>query len=404
MVNATLPARMQASAPARNGRRPVSTKRVAFVTGEYPPTVGGVADYTRHLAHALADRGHAVSVITTSGRTRERGDDRIEIRPVPGWGPAHLSGVRQAIRELRPDVVSFQYVPQMYGRAGVAPVASMLPTLAARDGARVICTMHEVASPLDRRPRRLAVALAHRLQAIAVLSACDSAIVTNAAHGRFVRALTRGRRTVHEIPAGASVLPAGDDFGSDGRGLKQALGGGAQLIGDFSPLAVGKQPRMLLALAQTLGPGTRFVMMGGLSADDGRRAAFVRAAEAAGVAGMFVWTGPLATHDLSRHLAALDLYVHTNAAGTTGGSTTLASALAHGIATVAFRDADTPDCFGEGGIALVASNDTDAFAARVNGLLAAPSIRARLGEEARALYSRRLAWNVIAEQVEEAMS
>lgn len=37
---------------------------VALLSGEYPPQVGGVGDYTDQLAQALATQGVRVSVIT----------------------------------------------------------------------------------------------------------------------------------------------------------------------------------------------------------------------------------------------------------------------------------------------------------------------------------------------------
>ncbi|MBU0702261.1 MAG: glycogen/starch synthase [Chloroflexi bacterium] len=39
--------------------------RIGLISGEYPPDQGGVGDFTRELARALADIGHEIHVIAT---------------------------------------------------------------------------------------------------------------------------------------------------------------------------------------------------------------------------------------------------------------------------------------------------------------------------------------------------
>lgn len=381
--------------------------RMVFISGEYPPSVGGVGDYTFHLAHAIADLGHEASIVTSAGNAgadrRAQQYDAVRVHAV--GRVTDIASTARAVGALRPDVINFQYVPQMYGRAGVAPAAAMLPLMLRRTcDAIVTCTMHEIASPWEPRPRRLGAALAHRLQVCLILPACDRVIVTNAVYARRVRRWTRGRRKVWEIPVGASILPA-TVSDAEIAGLRASLGAGdGALIGECSPLAAGKRPRDLLALSAALGPRARLVMLGGLPADAGRRESFMRCAAAAGVAERIAWTGVLPPADLSRHLSALDVYVHTHTAGASGRSTTLASALAHGLPVVAYGGPETPPALADSGLALVPPGDVRALTERVTALLDAPGARARLGAEARDLHARQFAWDVIARQVLEAVS
>lgn len=70
--------------------------KVCFVTGEYPPDEGGVADYTACLSAALAAQGVVVDVATSVRRTGEAGrrsdggapEGRHPTvhRAVDGWG------------------------------------------------------------------------------------------------------------------------------------------------------------------------------------------------------------------------------------------------------------------------------------------------------------------------------
>ena len=47
---------------------------IHIITPEYPPRPGGVADYVRQLAHALASSGEEVHVWCPAGAQREAGD------------------------------------------------------------------------------------------------------------------------------------------------------------------------------------------------------------------------------------------------------------------------------------------------------------------------------------------
>ena len=51
------------------------TLRIALVTGEFPPMVGGVGAFSLQLSKALADAGHYVHVITDR-RARPENDKR----------------------------------------------------------------------------------------------------------------------------------------------------------------------------------------------------------------------------------------------------------------------------------------------------------------------------------------
>ena len=383
---------------------------MVFISGEYPPDVGGVADYTHHLARAITHLGHEAVVVTGSSRRgpgREtQSEDAIPVRAAAGsWRVTDAAATAKAVAGMRPDVINLQYVPQMYGRGGVAPGAAILPWMLRRAcGALLVCTMHEIASPCERRPRRMAAALAHRAQALLIAAACDRVIVTNAAYARTMRRWTGGRRRIYEIPVGASVMPSSATEAAIAQ-LRASLGAGdGFLIGEFSPLGAGKRPEHLVTLARAIGQKARLVMLGGLGADAQCRDTFTRGAKAAGVAERFIWTGPLPAAGISHHLAALDVYVHTHGAGASGRSTTLMSALAHRLPVVAFNGPETTAPLAHEGVALVPDGDTASFVRRVEELIAAPSARARAAGEARDVYERHFAWGSIAGRLVEAVS
>ena len=97
--------------------------RVCLVTGEYPPDEGGVADYTRCLADALAAKGVFVDVLTTR-RTEPTGAPPARLSSaggvavhgvVPSWRWPVLMQLHRAVRTLAPDIVHIQYQTAAFG-------------------------------------------------------------------------------------------------------------------------------------------------------------------------------------------------------------------------------------------------------------------------------------------------
>jgi len=385
--------------------------KIVLISGEYPPRIGGVADYTCHLAQALARLGHHVSVLTTANGRSEgcamEADGGVEIYPdVRDWGVRGAAAIGARVRDLTPDVVNFQYVPHMYGRGGFAPGAAVLPLRLRRlSSATIVSTVHEIASPWSLKPRRALVAAAHRLQALLLAIASDRCIVTNQHYARQMRKWTRSGSAVHEIPVGASIEPVPSSE-PERQFLSPTFAmGDGQALGDLSALSVDKRPEDLIAALSVLGHRAHLTLLGGLAVDQHRRRWFMDRAAGAGVAERIRWSDALSPADLSRGLHALDVYVHTHSAGASTRSTTLASALAHGLPVVAYRGAETSPLFVDGeNILLAPRGDVFALIEGVHRLLDSPDLRAHLSRGARDLYLRCLTWDSIARQFLGAVS
>ncbi len=90
--------------------------RILFITGEYPPMQGGVADYTRELGRALVELGHDVGVLTSVDATKGWVEPGIEVFPrIDGWGWNVWSELDRMVKDWQPDVVHIQYQTAAYG-------------------------------------------------------------------------------------------------------------------------------------------------------------------------------------------------------------------------------------------------------------------------------------------------
>jgi glycosyltransferase involved in cell wall biosynthesis len=386
--------------------------RVMLISGEYPPRGGGVADYTANLARALTEAGNEVSVITPGLDERaahSRGEVAAPNGPegtvlmlaVPGFRLRDLGAVRGAIGRSDPELAVFQYVPQLYGRAGVSPLAALIPLMAQHSaGTRVVTVLHELHVPWGRSVGSLVASAAQRLQLSAILAASHGVVVTNPLYLAALRDRVWRPGALAEIPVGASVpvLPVDEGERSE---LRRALAGKAgAVVGEVSVSNVYKRPKDLLAVLEAIGPEARLVCVGGLEVDQPAARGLRELLERKGLAPQVTWTGYLPGDQLSRTLSALDVYVHTGDRGASTRSTALVSALAHGLPIAAYQGPETPGYLRDGeSIVLAEPFDARSLAAGVVRLLQDEKLRRRVSAGARRVYERHLTWGRIAQQV-----
>lgn len=163
----------------------MSSTDVLFVSGEYPPDVGGVGDYTERLRTALAERGWPSRVLSRA--------------QVGRWDARSLLWLLRAAP--RRGVVHIQYQAGAYDLLGdVCLVPALLRRL--RPGVRVVTTFHDV-----RVPYLFPRAGALRWQAVKLLARTSHAVI--AADERDLAAL--GARSARHmlVPIGPNVACAG---------------------------------------------------------------------------------------------------------------------------------------------------------------------------------------------------
>jgi glycosyltransferase involved in cell wall biosynthesis len=108
--------------------------RILFVS-PYPPAKDGIGVYTRVLAGELRAAGHEIAVAVP--------------RALAGAPPevvghlGDLPALERAVERFAPDVVHVQFAVPAFGSRTLA-VPRLLERLAARGGAPVVATMHEV--------------------------------------------------------------------------------------------------------------------------------------------------------------------------------------------------------------------------------------------------------------------
>ncbi len=175
------------------------TTPLLFISGEYPPDVGGVGDYTEHLRHALTVLGWPSGVLSR--------------RHVRRWDARSLVALVRAAP--RSGAVHIQYQAGAYDLLGdVCLMPSVLRRF--RPRTRVVTTFHDA-----RPPYLFPKAGRWREAAVRLLARTSHGVV--AADARDLTALGGPSPRHHHVPIGPNVLCT-PPTGYDRLAFRSALG------------------------------------------------------------------------------------------------------------------------------------------------------------------------------------
>ncbi|HEX2093816.1 MAG TPA: glycosyltransferase family 4 protein [Longimicrobiaceae bacterium] len=365
-----------------------------LITGEYPPQVGGVSDYTRLIAEGLATAGDSVHVWCppAAGASPEIPGVVVH-RELGGFTPSDLRRVGSMLNGMpAPCRLLVQWVPHSYGyRSLNLAFCAWLWVRVARYGDRVEIMVHEPWLDFDRRSwRQSAAALVHRLMTAVLLRAAQRVWMSTRRWEGLWRPYALGRR----IPFVWLPLPNGVPVVEDPEGVAEVrsryLPAGETLLGHFGTFGRHITEMLTALLPSLLGrSGERGVLLIGRGSEEFRESLLALHPD---LAGRVHATGVLSHPDISRHLAACDLLVQPYPDGVSTRRTSLLAGIAHGIPTVTTHGPATEALWSESGaVALAPGSEPLTVAALIESLLADPEARRRLGHAGRRLYESRLA-------------
>ncbi len=294
---------------------------IAFISGEYPPDVGGVGDYTAHLRAALEQAGQRTDVVSR--------------RHVGGrWNARALAWLLR--RAPKTGVVHLQYQSAAYDLLGdVCLLPGLLRGL--RPRLHSVTTFHDVRVPyLFPRAGPL------RESAIRLLARTSQAVV--AADQRDLATLSEVTRHTFHIPIGPNVACAPPD-GYDRAAFRHELGleAGDLALVYFGLLNASKGLELLLDTFERVlahAPRARLLLLGGpAGASDATDR--LTATSFQGRLGRFaahvIQTGWLPQAELSAYLMAGDVALLPYLDGASARRGSLLACAEHGLPIVSTR-------------------------------------------------------------------
>jgi glycosyltransferase involved in cell wall biosynthesis len=359
-----------------------------LITGEYPPDLGGVGDYTHQVGEALSRCGDEVHVWTPGKSDPAIDAGPIRVHRLPDeFGPRSMAAMDRGIDRSSKSRVLVQYVPHAFGwKAMNVPLCIWL---ASRQHERLGVMFHEVAYPLARTQSMRHNFLGVVTSAMAAILARSARriFVTTSAWEPMLRSITRTRRTIHWLPTFSNIPAVDDEAGANAIRRRIAPDGG-MIVGHFgaygSAYAAGTTDLLAAGLAHDAGLSVLMIGNGGVEFRERmieRHRSFANRIHA---------TGALAPADLSRSIAACDLMVQYYPDGVTTRRTSCIAELLHGRPVVTTSGHLTESLWDESrAVAMAPANDLGATAELVRRLIDDSDERQRLGAAARELYDRR---------------
>jgi glycosyltransferase involved in cell wall biosynthesis len=363
---------------------------VLLVTGEYPPDVGGVADYTACLRGALAERGVDVAVLT---RGRPAPPEAGVYRRVSRWDARALADL--ARRTPRGGVVHLQYQPAAFDLRGEICLAPLL-LRAVRPDVRLATTFHDARVPrLFRKAGRL------RPLAVRLLARASHAVL--AADPSDLVSLGGPSPRHHRVPIGPNVRcrpPAGYDRGAFRARL--GLADDELAIAYFGFLNASKGLESLARAFERIGqasPAARLLLLGGATGasdptDRATARTFLR--HLGPLAERVLRPGYLPPGALSAYLLAADVALLPYADGASLRRGSLLACAAHGLPIVTTAGPGLTRELAQAVLACPAG-DAAAMAAAVTQAARDVALRERL-RDAAARLAEATGWAAIADR------
>ncbi len=350
-----------------------------LVSGEYPPSVGGVADYTRHLAQALATHGEVVHV-WAPGRTPLHYEGDVSIHGLPGFGRRGLSllsaGLAQVPGKKR---LLIEYVAQAFGFRGMnVPFALWVSK---RQAEEVWVHFHEVAHGFSRTQqlklnllssiqRRMAQTLARRANRTFIsIPGWRQELFAYGAQAEVLPIPSNvptdvPRCAIEHLREARGLAPVVAHFGTYGEAVTRALG----------PTLVLLLRRIPLARALLLGRGAGTFAASLASRHPDIREKLETPAEMSG-------------DGIAIHLASSDVALQPFPDGISGRRTSAMAGLALGVPIVTTHGPLTePEWFTSGAVVLARVDSPEDLATAVIDLLASETARNELGTRGRNFY------------------
>lgn len=367
-----------------------------IVTCEYPPQIGGVSDYTRHLARQLELAGDQIhiwgpSFANEAPETKDGG--AFVHRTLGDFSKSNFTETENLIQQAcpnRPRTFLVQWVPHGFGKRAMNLAFCHWLEKLHRNGDHVELMVHEpyLSSDQGSWKQRL-VARVHRRMIRIVLEAASRVYISIPAWERYLRPYAPSdlEMTWLPIPATIPVTPNANATLI----VRRRMGERKLVVGHLGTYSVAIRNVIGPALVSILRavPNANVLLLG----NGGETFAQSLRAWATDVESRIQATGHLPDEKLSHHLSACDLMLQPFPDGLSSRRTSLMNALSHGVAVVSNTGHLTEEVWEDSqAVVLGATGTAPDLAAAAIELLRDNAKRRSIAETGANLYRSRFDW------------
>jgi glycosyltransferase involved in cell wall biosynthesis len=371
-----------------------------IVTGEYPPQLGGVSDYTYQVSQELAKGGDRVHVWSPAAHSSVLHHEAAQVHPLPrGFGWRWLQELDRRLRSYTaPRNILIQYVPHMYGWKSMNLVFCCWIFKQRRHNVSVM--FHEVAFPLrsGQALRHKLLAIVHRIMARAILRSVRHSFTSTEPYMALLRTLGTSEtpisvlRICSNIPLESYQANSPPARNGDGRrglfivGIFSSFG--SELWEVLGPVigCVLRNPKIAVIL---LGPGETF-----------RQSLTKQYPESAD---RLSSTARLHVTEAGEHMRRCDALLQLYPDGASAARGTLIGALASGVPVVTTSGPATDRLLLNSRAVLFAGESPQSIRDAIELLKENPELARELGERAQRLYEESFQPAVIVSRLRDAV-
>jgi glycosyltransferase involved in cell wall biosynthesis len=357
-----------------------------FITCEYPPTCGGVADHSALLAGAIANRDVSVTV-WCPGKEASTSAPNVKLEPLPlGFSPRGLFELNRRLNSYsNPKVICIHYVPHGYGYKAMNLFFAAWVYGRSIRGDDVRILFHEVVYPWVQSPlRQNLVAFVTRCMGFLLVRAARCCYITIPAWRRYLRSVGASKKKKISVVPVPSMIPLPKQ--SDSQTVREELriDKNAVLIGHFGSYGSHVTHVLEPIVEQILEarPNARLLFLG--HGGDEWLCRFRHRHDADGQ--RMLATGELSSSEVSRHIAACDIMIQPYPDGASFRRTSLMASLQQGKPIVTTIGTLSEPIWSQGAVAASPVGCVESFVEQVCAFVDSPRHRGELGCDAKNLY------------------
>ena len=362
---------------------------IDIVTCEYPPTVGGVADYTLKVATKLEQRGCTPTVWAPSGKGKSDAllNDRV-IRSFTTFGLRDILLHDRLMGTPKDRCLLLQWEPVGFGLKSLNLFFCLWMVMRALRGTRLLVMFHETFLPFNKQSvKRYLAGTIQRLMASLLLNTADTVFVSNESGASALKRLCFRPEKVRHLPVFSNIESQEQNSEQAAAVRNEFVTADESLIGHFGRYMANTEPLVLPALKALLesNPKVKVLFIGECGAK--YRSALL--ATNPHLDGRVFAPGIRTAEEISRLISACDLMFQPYPGGVTTKRSSTMAALAHGRCIVSNRGEETERLWSScQGLQLIETSKSVRVVEELSRLSAARAELAQRGAAAFAYYQK----------------
>jgi glycosyltransferase involved in cell wall biosynthesis len=366
-----------------------------------------VGDYTARLAESWEQQGHEVTVFaaTPEDPPSESGSQsavrKFSVERIQLDARRDVEQAVEAICKTHPERVQIEYSNYGWSRWGFAFYLNALVWALRKRGLPVTIALHEFPLNIAQHPLLAGLSLTQRLHFALLVHGAEEVLTNTRERVEVLQRWFPWRKETIRFRPNSSNIPVAAGGAKQRKEIRaQHAPDGALVLATFGTYHRDKNFEALVeaaAGAQGQLPVALWLLGDASPAQPAYMEKLRGLIRRSGLEAAIWQPGRMDAEEISQCLAAADVFVLPQPDGHLTRSGSFMAAAAHGLPVIAVRNAENQSDFAHGeNVWLVDASRGELILAAIRQLAGDAALRARLGNNLRALYEREFSWTATA--------